>query len=1036
MIISNYAIKFRTAVFVFIAVLVIAGSIAYQQLPREGSPDITIPYVFVTSLYEGTSPVDIEKLVTIPLEKQFNDLENVKNVTSTSSEGVSSVAIEYFSGEDIDVALQKVRDKVDLARPDLPNDLDEPIIQAINFSTDMPIFIFALSGGDDLNRLKSIAEDLQDAIELVPGVRQASISGVLEREIRVEIDLPRLIALNIPVETIMSRIAGENSTISAGNIEIDGQKFQVRIPGEYELATDLRDILLTSRDGVPVYLRDVATVSDTYKDVSSISRLNQEPCVSVEVKKRNRENTVKLIDDIKAIIEKFPLPAGLAITYVMDESEYVDNMIMELENNIVSGFILVVLVLLLFMGGRNSLFVGIAIPLSMLIAFTIMMMRGTTLNMIVLFSLVLALGMLVDNAIVIVENIYRLRNLGLTRAEAARQGAAEVAWPVITSTATTCVAFAPLLYWPDIMGQFMSFLPATLIITLTASLFVAIVINPAVCSALIARSRNTTRGEEQTHPFVRRYERLLRATLNHRVGVLLLGFMFLFFSFELYAHLDLGFELFPEVPPRNAQVSVKFPQGTAIETTDATLRRIEDLLPAYPDIKFFLATAGEAGGGGLSQGSAAPHAGKVHIEFLASDERAGDTTELINQLRDALPEVPGAEVTIEKQEEGPPTGSPVSIELTGEDFDELSRLAGEIIRRIEKVPGLVDLQDDLEEALPELQFIVQRDRAALLGLDTQTIGNFLRTAIYGLEVSKFRVDEEEYDITLRLPHNQRDTLSLLNQVYIPLPTGVSVPLSSLGEVNYTGGKGAINRKNQKRVITINGNNQGRGVDVIIKDIQPLLADLALPQGYALRFAGDTEEMQKSMAFLSRAFMIALGLILVILVIQFNSVFLPLIILFLVMLSMIGVTWGLLITQMKFGVIMTGLGVISLVGFVVKNAIILIDCILQRREEGLDPIEAVVTAGRLRLRPVLLTAVTTVLGLIPMAIGYSLEIHEFPPRIIIGAETSAWWAPMAVAVIFGLTASTVLTLVLVPVMYSLFDSITRKLGARFTARDET
>ncbi|HMO49514.1 MAG TPA: efflux RND transporter permease subunit [Kiritimatiellia bacterium] len=1037
MILTNYAIKFRTAVFVFIGVLSIAGGIAYQQLPREGTPDITIPYVFVTALYEGTSPEDMEKLVTIPLEKQFNDLENVKNVTSTSSEGASSVVIEYFSGQDIDMALQKVRDKVNLARPDLPRDLDEPIIQAINFSTDFPIFIFSLSGGGDLNRLKGIAEDLQDAIELVPGVRQASLAGIREREIRVEADLNRMIALNIPLDTITARIAAENRTISAGNIEVSGQKFQVRVPGEYKLAADLRDILLVERDGVPVYLRDVATVTDTYKDIDSISRINHEPCVSIEVKKRNRENSVRLIREVKSIIETFPMPAGIDVTYVMDESEYVDMMINELENNIVSGFILVVLVLLIFMGGRNSLFVATAIPLSMLIAFAIMMVRGTTLNMIVLFSLVLALGMLVDNAIVIVENIFRLRNLGLSRIEAARQGAAEVAWPVITSTATTCMAFAPLLFWPDIMGQFMSFLPITLIIVLCSSLFVAIVINPAVCSALISRSRRSVRepGVNQDHPFIAGYERFLRTALRHRAGVLVLGFMFLFFSFEMYAHLDLGFELFPEVEPRNAEIKVKFPQGTAIETTDAAMREIEALLPAYPDIKFFLTKVGIGGGGGFSMGSSAPHEGRIHVEFLPSDQRQTNTMELVYTLRNEMPKFPGAEITVDRQEEGPPTGAPVSIELSGEDFDELARLSADIIRHIEHLPGLVDLQDDHEAALPELQFVVNRNRAALLGLDTQSIGHFLRSSIYGLETSKFRADQEEYDITLRLPREQRDTFDLLDRIHIPLASGLSVPLSSLGEVVYTGGKGSINRKNQKRVITINGNNQGRGVDVLIKEVRALLDDFPLPQGYSIRYAGDTEEMQKSMAFLSRAFLVALGLILTILVVQFNSVFLPLIILFSVVLSMIGVTWGLLITQMKFGIIMTGLGVISLAGIVVNNAIVLIDCVRQRREEGLSTDDAVVAAGRLRLRPVLLTAVTTILGLIPMAVGYSLEIHEWPPRFISGAETSAWWAPMAVAVIFGLAASTVLTLILVPVMYSLFDGVAAGLRRRFGGGEE-
>ncbi|MCP5487023.1 MAG: efflux RND transporter permease subunit [Verrucomicrobia bacterium] len=1031
MLISNYAIKFRTAVFVLVVVLVIAGVMCYQHLPREGTPDITIPYVFVTAIYEGTAPEDMEKLVTIPLERQFNDVENIKEITSTTSEGVTSISIEFLAGQEIDTALQKVKDKLDLARPDLPNDLDEPIVQAFNFSTDFPIFIIALSG-DRTDRLRVLAEDLQEEIELISGVRQANLSGVREREIRVEIDLPRLISYGIPIDLVMQRISQENATVSAGNLEIRGSKFQVRVPGEYKLATNLRDILITDQGGQPVFLRDIAEVRDTYKDLDSISRLNGEPAISIEILKRNKENSVRLIGQVKKAIETFGLPPGIKVTYITDESEYVDMMIKELENNITSGFMLVVIVLFIVMGLRNSLFVAIAIPLSMLIAFTILTYRGETLNMMVLFSLILALGMLVDNAIVIVENIYRFRTTGLSRKESARRGAGEVAWPVITSTITTCLAFAPLLFWPDIMGQFMSFLPRTLIVTLVASLFVALVINPAVCSAFITGAKSDEKlndlGIRDTR-IVRGYERLLRVAIQHRGKVLLMGFLFLFASFEFYAHFGKGVELFPEVDPRNATIKVQLPQGTAIERTDEVIREIESLLPEYAEIKFSLATVGVAAGNGMSAGGKATHAGQVIVEFVPFEERNRSSTELIDEIRSRLPTIPGAEVTIEKQEEGPPIGAPVSIELAGDDFDTLSRISGDLIRAIKGIPGLVDLQDDFEEALPELQFIVDRDRAAMFGLDTRTIGTFLRTAIYGMETSKFRPDEDEYDITIRLPIAQRETVDLLAKIYIPTPSGARVPLSSLGSVHYENGRGAITRKNQKRVITISGNNQGRGVDEIIREIVPIVDTIPLPRGYSITYAGDTQEMEEAGAFLAKAFFIALGLILVVLVIQFNSVILPGIIGMSVLLSLIGVTWGLLITGMKFGVIMTGVGVVSLAGIVVNNAIVLIDCIRQRREEGMPAADAVATAGKMRLRPVLLTAVTTVLGLIPMAIGYSLEIHEWPPRFIAGAETSAWWAPMAVAVIFGLSVSTVLTLVLVPVMYTLFDHIINRVKHR-------
>lgn len=1033
MILSNYAIKFRTAVFVFIGVLVIAGSLSYLNLPREGTPDITIPYVFVTAYYEGTAPEEMEKLVTVQIEKQLNDVEGVKEIRSTSAENVTSLVVEFFAGEDIEQSRQRVKDKVDLAKPDLPEDLDEPVVDAFNFSSDFPVYIFALSGETDLDRLKNLAEDLQDRIERLPGIKSADIAGTREREIRVEIDLPRMIAYRIPLGLVMGRIAQENVTVSAGNIEVAGDKFQVRIPGEFELVGELRGILLAERNGRPVYLTDIASVEDTFKDLDSISRLNGEPCVSVQLKKRVGINSVKLIAEVEGILAEAGLPPDVTLTEVMDQSTYIDQMIQELENSVASGFLLVVVVLLVFLGVRNAVFVGLAIPFSMLTAFTLMAVRGTTLNMIVLFSLVLAVGMLVDNAIVIVENIYRLRTEGLTRKEAARRGASEVAWPVITSTLTTLVAFWPLLSWPDIMGQFMGFLPRTLIVVLLASLFVAMVINPAICSVFInARPKD---AKEQAHWFVAGYERLLRAALRHRMPVLLLGFAFLVLTIQVYGRFGKGVELFPEVDPPNATVDLRFPQGTSIERTDEALRAIEAKIARHPDVKFFLTSVGGQSSGMLYGGASASHQGGIHVEFKDAADRLTNSLLVVDAIRADVGVIPGAEIKVEKAEEGPPTGAPVSIEISGDDFDVLEQIAADIQRAIETVPGLVDLQSDLEKALPEIQFHVDRSRAVLLGLDTAEIGNFLRMAIYGIEGSRFRADEDEYDITLRLPLNQRQTMNLLDEVFIPTPAGTAVPLSSLGRLEYTGGRGAIQRKQQKRVVTLTGNNQNRGVDKILADIQKRVESILLPRGYAIDYTGDTEEMRESGIFLMRAFAIAAGLILVILVVQFNSAVLPAIIFFSVILSMIGVMWGLLICGMRFGVIMTGVGVISLAGIVVNNAIVLIDCIRQRQAEGLGIAEAVVSAGRLRLRPVLLTATTTILGLLPMAIGYSLDIHTWPPTLVAGTETSAMWKPMAIAVIFGLAMATLLTLILVPVMYSVAEGFAEAVKRRFLRDDE-
>jgi multidrug efflux pump len=517
--------------------------------------------------------------------------------------------------------------------------------------------------------------------------------------------------------------------------------------------------------------------------------------------------------------------------------------------------------------------------------------------------------------------------------------------------------------------------------------------------------------------------------------VVVLGFAFLVFSTLLFARFNRGKELFPTVEPRNAQVEVKFPQGTSIERTDAALRSIEQKLLKYEDIKFFLTSVGQGASSFMGGGSSGAHVGSILMQFVDIADRKSDSTELTDRIRDDIGFVAGAEVKVEKEKEGPPTGAPVSIELSGDDFDALAEISAEIIHAIETVPGLVDLQDNLEEALPEVQFRVDRKRAAMLGLDTDSIGTFLRMSVYGLETSKFRADEDEYDITLRLPAGQRNTMSLLDQIFIPAPGGGTVPLSSLGHVVYTGGRGAITRKDQKRVISITGNNQGRGVDEILNDARPLIETIPMPRGYSINYTGHTEEMNTAAEFLSRAFLIAVGLILVILVIEFNSAILPAIIVFTVLLSTIGVMWGLLICRMKFGVIMTGIGVVSLAGIVVNNAIVLIDCILQRRREGVDVIEASVIAGRQRLRPVLLTAGTTVLGLIPMAIGWSVEIHTWPPSFVAGAESSQWWAPMAVAVIFGLTLATVLTLVLVPAMYCIAEDVANVFRKRFGIKED-
>jgi multidrug efflux pump subunit AcrB len=1036
MIFTNLAVRFRTAMLALMGAIALAGIAIYIHLPREGAPDITIPYVFLTAAYEGVAPEEIENLIAIPLEKKLRDLNNLKEIRSTSAEGVCTISIEFTPDEDINAVQQFVKEKIDLARPDLPRDLDEPIVQAFNFSTDVPILMIAIHGDPGVERMRLIAEDLQDRIEALPGVKEASLVGLQEREIRVEFDPLRLQALSLSLAQVRMRLAEENRSFSAGNLELPDTRLQIRVPGEFDLAREMESLQVAQVRGRPVRLADVATITDTFKDLESISRFNGEPCVTLQIKKRSGENSVRLIRRIESVLADMPLPPHIRISATQDQSRFINSMVAELENNIASGFILVVAVILVVMGLRNSLLVGLAIPMSLFLGFIGIRAWGFTLNMLVLFSLVMAVGMLVDNSIVMVENIYRHHMNGDSRRTAALKGSSEVAWPVITSTLTTLAAFFPLVYWPGIMGQFMSYLPVTLILVLTASLVVAILMNPAICSLLVRRGHRDENGRSirAGRRILESYERLLRWVLAHRALPLAIGVFLLVASVVVYKAMNRGLVLFPDVAPRDATVSVRLPQGTPIEKTDALLREIEGHARTLPDVKFIVTTTGVIGGAGMGGGQGR-HLGAVFIEFTEMEDRTSDTQESIRRLRALIGEKPGADIKVAGSQMGPPSEAPISLEISGTDFDTLSDLSETIQRRIKTVPAVVDILSDFENARPEVQFRVDRLRASRLGVDTSTIGDVLRSSLFGSEATKLRAGEEQYDIMLRLPRSDRESLSALAQSRVTLPDGRSVSLSALGEFAYAAGRGEIRRKDQNRMITITAERETtRSVDAIIKEIRAVLADLPLPPGYAITYGGDTKDMNEAAAFLSKALMIGVGLIAVILIMQFNSLVLPVIILTSVVLSMMGVIWGLILCNMRFSVVMTGLGIISLAGVVVNNSIVLVDLYQRLKAEGVPAGEAVIQAGILRLRPVLLTAVTTILGLIPMAIGWSLDFQQWPPRLVAGAESGAWWAPMAVAIIFGLFFATTLTLIQVPVMCSLADSGIRWFNRKFGSDD--
>lgn len=1026
MIVNQLALKRQVTVLALLVLIVIAGLYCYLTLPRESFPDITIPYVFVTTTYEGVAPEDMEKLITIPIERKLKGLSDVEEIRSTSAEGISTVAVKFLPSIDIDDALQKVRDKVDQAKQDLPPDLpDDPVIQEVNFS-DIPVIRVVLSGPFSLRRLQNFAEEFEDRIEAISGVLDARLTGGLEREIHVEFDLDRVGAYNVPFSSLINAVAKSNVNMPGGSMDIGEGKYLVRVPEDFKHPSEIFSIVAFVRDGKQVYLRDVAFIRDSHKDPLTRSRLNGEKSVTLAVQKRSGENILRVTDEVKRVVAEMRpiMPPALKIDLTSDMSNDVRLMVSDLENNILSGLILVLVVIFMFIGGQSALFVALAIPYSMFLTFTLLTGFGETLNMVVLFSLILALGMLVDNGIVIVENIYRHMQQGKSREEAAEIGTNEVAWPVITSTLTTLGAFVPMLFWPGIMGEFMGYLPETLIMALTASLFVALVINPVLSSRYQRVKPVAPEGKNPGRETLtkRVYQRLLTWALRHRWVIVLLSFAMLIGSIGTFARFGKGTEFFPETEPRRAYVHIKAPEGTNLDASDSLVSKVETIVSEYEDIRYVVSNIGSVGGDPFSQGGTGTHISRVALDFKDFHDRSRPSSEIIREIRaKVLSAVRGAEVQVEKEEEGPPTGPPVNIEITGPDIFVLGELAAKVRNRIKDIPGLVDLKDNFVKGKPEIRVRIDKEKAALLNLDTYTIAYTVKAAVNGVKVGVFREGKDEYDILARLPEKDRQSLESLKRITVSGPRGEPVPLTSVATASLESGVGAIMRLDQKRVVTVSGDVMGRLANDVIRDIEGRLTqDIDWPRGYSYKFTGEQREQAKAQAFLGKAFIAAIFLILIVLLTQFNSFTTPLIILTSVLLSLIGVFFGLLATGTAFGVIMTGIGVISLAGVAVNNAIVLIDYYRQLMESGMPSTEALLRAGTVRFRPVMLTAITTILGLIPMATGISFDFRKFAWDI--GGESSQWWGPMAVAVIFGLGVATLLTLVVVPVLCSLENSL--------------
>ena len=1087
---TSFAVDHGTSVIVLFIMVLLGGFISYQRIPKEAFPEIEIPMIAVNTVYPGVSPGDMESLVTRPMEEKLNSIKDVKELTSTSVEGYSSVLVEFETTVNLETALQNVREKVDLARPELPEDADEPSIVEFNVE-EVPIMQVNLSGEYGLVRLKEVGEALQDRLEQISSVLRVDLRGGLEREVKVDVDLRRLQYYGLALQDVIDAIQKENVNIPGGSIEVGAFKYLVRVDGEFGNPAVIEDLVVSTSDGRAVYVRDVASVDFGFAERESFARLDGTPVVTLDIIKRTGQNIIATSEQVKAaIVEMEPLfPPSTVVKITSDMSDDIGMMVSSLENNIISGLLLIVAVLFFFLGVRTSAFVALSIPTSMLLSFLLLSLLGVSMNMIVLFSLILALGMLVDNAIVIVENIYRYMEDGWDRVSASKKATGEVALPVIAATLTTLAAFTPLLFWPGIMGEFMGYLPLTLIITLSSSLFVAIIIIPTLCSMFL---RLEGEPRKPMTPVARRvllggtvlaflviagvnwitavllvvtavvalaghvflmdrvgkwfqgtlvprivgiYEQQLRWALSHRAVMILGSGAVLVGTFFVYGIFNNGVELFPEnIPPKQIWVDMEGPVGTRAEVTDALTKRMEEEVKGYEgmaDAESVVATVGGGGGNFMGGGPGGPEASRITIQFVDFQDRSRNTFHTLAAMQASLGrDLAGADVTVGVMDEGPPTGAPVSLEIIGDDPRTLKLLADravQILKGSPVQPKLVGLESDLNEARPELSVFVDREKAALYGLSTSEVGMAIRGAINGIEAAKYRTGNDEYDIVVRLAPEWRRDLNALRELTV-LSEGVQVPLVSVAEWQVGEGLGSIRRKGMDRVATVTSDvATGYNSTAVLSEVRAALAEFEreLPPGYVARYTGENEDQAEASEFLAGAFLTALALIGFILVSQFNSVVKPVIILTSVLMSTVGVLAGLMIFNMPFVIIMTGVGVISLAGIVVNNAIVLIDYIdVLRERDGMSRREALVQGGKTRFRPVVLTASTTALGLVPLAIGLNFDFFglfgQLDPEFYWGGEQAAWWSPMAVAVIVGILFATFLTLVLVPVMYSLVD----------------
>ncbi len=1097
---SSWAINNKVATFVITLILSIAGILAYVSLPKESFPDISLPNIYVSVIYPGTSPKDMENLIVRPIEKECKSIAGVKKIKSNSLQDYCNVIVEFNSDVNIDVAKQKVKDAVDRAKTDLPKDLkNDPEIIDINFA-DLPVMQVNISGDYDLNKLKKYADDAKEHLESLKEIKKVEIIGALEREIQINVDMLKMQAAGLSMTDIARAVQGENITIPGGSVNMNGVRRSLSVSGEFKDAEQLGNMVINSIHGSPVYLKTIAEVVDSYKEQESFARLDKKNVITLNIVKRKGENLIEASDKIVALIgdlQKNSWPKDLIITLTGDQSEQTRMTLHDLINTIIIGFVLVLLVLMFFMGTTNAFFVAMSVPLSMFLAFIIMPTIGFTLNMIVLFSFLLALGIVVDDAIVVIENTHRIFANGKKNIiQAAKMAAGEVFLPVFSGTLTTLAPFVPLLFWKGVIGKFMFFLPVTLIVTLTASLLVAYIINPVfavtfmkphseeddkiksaknfktslmffVLAILVGYFIDFGTGnfgvlmllvyllnhywlknviknfQLKTWPaFQNKYRRFLVWCL-HRPWSMMASIVVLFFgSIGLLVIRNGGVSFFPVADPNFIYVYTSLPVGTDQSYTDSITKIVESRVYnaiEWPNkiVKSVIAnvTVGVTDPQDEDQGSY-PNKSKVSVAFVEFGKRDGESTaKYLDKIRNAVKGIAGAEISVAQEQGGPPVGKPINIEIAGDNYDELVRSSKSLKRMLDslKIDGVEELRSDLQDQKPQIVFNIDRERANREGISTYTIGNEIFLGVLGTDISKYRDVNDDYNIVIKYQDDQRynvDMLRNLKILYRDMSMGGAirnVPLSSFAEVKYSDTYGVIKRKNQKRIVSISSNVlSGYNENAVVQDIQKELKNFPTPETVTIKMTGSQEEQAETSAFLGWAMMASLLLIIIILVLQFNSISKPLIILTEILFSIIGVFIGFSLFKMEFSIVMSGVGIIALAGIVVRNGILLVEFTDLLRSKGVPVFDAIVEAGKTRMTPVILTASATILGLLPLAFGLNIDFaklfSEFNPHIFFGGDNTAFWGPLSWTMIFGLIFATFLTLIMVPVMYLISERL--------------